>query len=160
MSTVDTEPEDCMESKDDMNSLQDKFLEFGTRVSDIIRSIKEFQNFGKTLEKECLSLTRQLTKFKKSKSKSASRPLSGFAIPTKLSDELYAFLKIQPGTLIARKDVTKLMNTYIVENECRDTKDKRRIIPNAPLQELFCCDEDEHITYFNLQTYMKKHYVK
>jgi hypothetical protein len=148
------------DAKDDMNSLQDKFLEFGTRVSDIIRSIKEFQNFGKTLEKECLSLTRQLTKFKRSKAKSASRPLSGFAIPTKLSDELYAFLKIQPGTLIARKDVTKLMNTYIVENECRDTKDKRRIIPNAPLQELFCCDEDEHITYFNLQTYMKKHYVK
>ena len=53
-----------------------------------------------------------------------------------------------------------MMNEYIVKHECRDEKDKRNIIPNEELQALFHCGSDEQITYFNLQSYMKQHYLK
>lgn len=137
-----------------------KLVEFNDKINAIVKQMKELQSFGKGLEKEYNQVSKQLVKLKKSRSKASSRPLSGFAVPSRLTDELYDFLKIQKGTLIARKDVTKMMNEYIIENECRDNNDKRNIIPNEALQTLFCCGPDEKITYFNLQKYMKKHYIK
>jgi len=142
------------------HKIQEKFNEMDRRIHDIYRSLKDLQTYSKGFSKDFNSLSKQLNKLEKHKARTSARPLSGFAIPTKLSDELYRFLQIQPGTMIARKDVTKMMNKYIVENNCRDEKDKRKIIPNEELQQLFECDEDAQITYFNLQTYMKKHYVK
>lgn len=137
-----------------------KLIEFNEKINEMVKQMKELQAYGKVLDKEFNGVSRQLMKLKKTKNKSSSRPLSGFAVPSRLTDELYEFLKIQKGTLIARKDVTKMMNEYIVKNECRDEKDKRNIIPNEELQTLFHCGPDEQITYFNLQSYMKQHYLK
>lgn len=137
-----------------------KLLEFNEKINEMVKQMKELQAYGKVLDKEFNGVSRQLLKLKKIKNKSSSRPLSGFAVPSRLTDELYEFLKIQKGTLIARKDVTKMMNEYIVKHECRDEKDKRNIIPNEELQALFHCGSDEQITYFNLQSYMKQHYLK
>lgn len=137
-----------------------KLIEFNEKINEMVKQMKELQAYGKVLDKEFNGVSRQLMKLKKTKNKSSSRPLSGFAVPSRLTDELYEFLKIQKGTLIARKDVTKMMNEYIVKHECRDEKDKRNIIPNEELQTLFHCGPDEQITYFNLQSYMKQHYLK
>lgn len=137
-----------------------KLTEFNEKINEMVKQMKELQAYGKSLDKEFNAVSRQLMKLKKTKNKSSSRPLSGFAVPSRLTDELYEFLKIQKGTLIARKDVTKMMNEYIIEHNCRDEKDKRNIIPNEALQELFNCGPDEQITYFNLQSYMKQHYLK
>ena len=143
-----------------LQKIQEKFAEMDKRIHDINRSLKDLQSYSKSFAKDFNSLSKQLNKLEKHRAKTSSRPLSGFAIPTKLSDQLYDFLNIQPGTMIARKDVTKMMNNYIVEHNCRDEKDKRKISPNEELRKLFGCDEDTQITYFNLQTYMKQHYVK
>lgn len=137
-----------------------KLIEFNEKINEMVKQMKELQAYGKVLDKEFNAVSKQLMKLKKIKKKSSSRPLSGFAVPSRLTDELYEFLKIQKGTLIARKDVTKMMNEYIVKHECRDEKDKRNIIPNEELQALFNCGQDEQITYFNLQSYMKQHYLK
>lgn len=137
-----------------------KLTEFNEKINEMVKQMKELQAYGKALDKEFNVVSRQLMKLKKTKNKSSSRPLSGFAVPSRLTDELYEFLKIQKGTLIARKDVTKMMNEYIIEHDCRDDTDKRKIIPNEALQELFNCGPEEQITYFNLQSYMKQHYVK
>tara|TARA_Y100000389_G_scaffold94530_1_gene91174 strand:+ start:593 stop:1048 length:456 start_codon:yes stop_codon:yes gene_type:complete len=137
-----------------------KLIEFNEKINEMVKQMKELQAYGKVLDKEFNAVSKQLMKLKKIKNKSSSRPLSGFAVPSRLTDELYEFLKIQKGTLIARKDVTKMMNEYIVKHECRDEKDKRNIIPNEELQALFNCGQDEQITYFNLQSYMKQHYLK
>tara|TARA_B100001564_G_C20581164_1_gene643210 strand:+ start:482 stop:1024 length:543 start_codon:yes stop_codon:yes gene_type:complete len=148
------------EKPSSLHKIQDKFNEMDKRIHEIYKSLKDLQAYSKSFAKDFNSLSKQLNKLEKHKAKTSARPLSGFAIPTKLSDELYKFLNIQPGTMIARKDVTKMMNNYIVENSCRDDKDKRKIIPNEELKKLFGCEDNTQITYFNLQTYMKKHYVK
>lgn len=145
--------------KDDISRFQKALSDHSQRISDVMKTLKELQMDSKTIEKDFQSVIKYLNKSTRKK-KTTTRPLSGFAVPTKLTDELYAFLNIQPGTMIARKDVTKMMNTYIVENNCRDEHDRRKIIPNEALKKLFRCEDDENITYFNLQTYMKKHYKK
>lgn len=129
------------------------------KLIEISKIVKELTIDSKTMEKEYNAVVKKLQKTNK-KRRNSTRPLSGFAVPTKLTPELYDFLNIQHGTLIARKDVTKMMNKYIVENDCRDNSDRRKIIPNDDLKKLFKCDDGENITYFNLQSYMKKHYTK
>ena len=128
------------------------------KLTDISRIIKELVLESKALERE-FNVT--IKKFKRSsKQKRRVRALSGFAVPIKLSDELYSFLNIEPATTITRKDITKMMNDYIVKNNCRDETDRRKIIPNEALIKLFKCDENENITYFDLQSHMKKHFVR
>lgn len=148
------------EQQQDETIYHKKLVEFNEKINEMVKQMKELQTYGKQLDKEFNSVSKQLSKLKKKNSRQSSRPLSGFAVPSYLTNELYDFLNIQRGTLIARKDVTRMMNEYIVANDCRDEKDKRNIIPDKPLQRLFKCSANEKITYFNLQTYMKQHYVK
>ena len=140
-----------------------KFLEllnnYTERVANVTKELRELASIGKSLEKEFNYVVKQISKQKKNR-RSENRPLSGFAMPSLLTDELYTFLKIKPGTLVPRKDVTRMINEYITSNSLRDEADKRRIMPNEELKQIFKSDGSEQITYFNLQTYMKHHFIK
>lgn len=156
-----TEVNDNNENKNESAQIyQTKLIELMEKINEGVKAQKELLNLTKNLEKDFNKIAKTMNKLQKQKARKSSRPLSGFAIPSKLSDELYEFLKIQPETLIARKDVTKMINEYIKENDCRDQKDRRKIIPNEKLKVLFNCEDNAEITYFNLQSYMKHHYVK
>jgi chromatin remodeling complex protein RSC6 len=80
-----------------------------------------------------------------------------FQIPTKLSDELCVFLGKPKGSEMSRSNVTKAVTTYIKE---KDLKNKHDITPDAPLRKLLGVPSDQQLTYFNLQKYLNKHYVK
>ena len=140
-----------------------KFLEllasYTDRIHQVNKELKELSNIGKTLEKEFNIVVKNISKHKKNK-RAENRPLSGFAMPSLLTNELYSFLNIDTGTLVPRKDVTRMINEYITSNNLRDSKDKRKIIPDQALQKIFNCKQSDEITYFNLQTYMKHHFVK
>ena len=98
---------------------------------------------------------------KKNKNKSnEKRHPSGFAVPYKLSEELYSFLNINNGEKVPRNDVTRMINEYITKNNLRDEKDKRIIKPNKELHKIFNSSNDDSITYFNLQSYIKHHFIK
>ncbi len=83
--------------------------------------------------------------------------LSIFEIPTRLSDELCAFLGKSKGSEMSRSNVTKAVTTYIKE---KGLKNKHDIKPDAALKKLLAVPEGEALTYFNLQKYLNKHYVK
>ena len=162
---VETENSDKSSDKsseknvEDEQCFRDLLTAHSSKLLDLSKMVKELMIESKSIERDFNIIVKKMQKTSKKK-RNSTRPLSGFAVPTKLTPELYDFLNIQHGTLIARKDVTKMMNKYIVENDCRDTLDRRKIIPNDALRKLFKCNEDENITYFNLQTFMKKHYTK
>jgi len=139
---------------------QIKLSGYTSKLSDLIKEMKELQSIGKTIEKDFNTISKNINKSKKGKKSTKARPLSGFAVPSALSQELYEFLNITKGEMVPRKDVTKMINDYIKANECRDEKDKRKILPDAALKAIFNCGDDDNITYFNLQTYMKHHYIK
>ena len=58
---------------------------------------------------------------------------------------------------MARTTVTSKIIKYIKDNELQDPKNKKVILLDNKLESLLKSDGNE-ITFFNLQTYMSKHY--
>jgi len=80
-----------------------------------------------------------------------------FERPTKITDELCTFLGKAAGTLMSRSEVTKAVNCYVKE---KDLKNKHDIKPDAALKKLLAIPDGDVLTYFNLQRYLNRHYVK
>ena len=87
------------------------------------------------------------------------RAPSGFAKPTLISDELCHSLG-QNGSEMARTEVTKRLTSYIKQGKLQDSENKRKIIPDSKLRKLLNVSENDEVTYFNLQTYLKVHFPK
>jgi upstream activation factor subunit UAF30 len=85
------------------------------------------------------------------------RAPSIFERPTQVTDELCKFLGKANGTLMSRSEVTKAVNNYVKE---KNLKNKHDIKPDAALKKLLAIGEGEPLTYFNLQRYLNRHYVK
>ena len=85
------------------------------------------------------------------------RALSIFERPTQVTDELCKFLGKPNGTLMSRSEVTKGVNNYVKEH---NLKNKHDIKPDAPLKKLLAIGDGELLTYFNLQRYLNRPYVK
>jgi chromatin remodeling complex protein RSC6 len=115
----------------------------------------------KTLEK---IVSREMKNAQKASSKkrrsNVNRKPSGFVKPTRISDELAQFLGKTVGTEMARTDVSKEINTYIQANDLQDKKNGRVIHPDEKLTKLLKVSKDDELTYFNLQRYMKHHFMK
>lgn len=85
------------------------------------------------------------------------RQPSIFERPVKVTEELCKFLGKPTGTLMSRSEVTKAVNTYVKE---KGLKVKHDIKPDAPLKKLLAIGDADPLTYFNLQRYLNRHYVK
>jgi len=72
------------------------------------------------------------------------------------------FLGEPLGTEMARTDVSKKINKYIEKNGLKDQKNDRKINHDEKLGNLLRLKEEEEdkLTYFNLQKYMKHHFIK
>ena len=85
------------------------------------------------------------------------RQPSIFERPTEVTEELCRFLGKPKGTLMSRSEVTKGVNAYVKE---KNLKNKHNITPDASLKTLLAVPDTEVLTYFNLQRYLNRHYVK
>lgn len=125
------------------------------------QDVKDINNNLKFIQKFMLKNNKVAAK-KSTKNQKDKKPPSGFAKPTKISDELAEFLNLEKGSLLARTDVTRLINQYIVKNNLQDPKDRRHIIPDDSLRNIMQLEKDstENVTYFNLQRFIKHHFMK
>ena len=119
----------------------------------------------KTLSARVRSLQKQYTKASKSgrsraKKSGGSKTVSGFATPTKISNELCTFMGLQNGTEVARTEVTKYLSKYIKDHSLQDSKNRRVILPDKKLGKLLNVGKTDSVTYFNIQKYMKPHFTK
>jgi chromatin remodeling complex protein RSC6 len=129
------------------------------QLSSILATVKsDFKVLSKTIARE----QKLASKSSKGNRKvSASRKPSGFIKPTLISDELARFLGKSIGSEMARTDVSKEINQYIRTNNLQDKENGRKIHPDAKLSSLLNIQpNDEPLTYFNLQRFMKHHFVK
>jgi chromatin remodeling complex protein RSC6 len=85
------------------------------------------------------------------------RQPSIFERPVKVTDELCKFLGKPNGTQMSRSEVTKAVNNYVKE---KGLKNKHDIKPDAALKKLLTITDADKLTYFNLQKYLNRHYVK
>jgi chromatin remodeling complex protein RSC6 len=141
---------------------------FATQFSSLLEKIQSLSNELRGLATTVKNLQKDHSKFvrensrknAKRQTKKVNRAPSGFAHPTLLSKEMYAFLGKKDGELVVRNDVIRQLNAYVVDNNLREPTDKRRIVPDAKLKSLVNVPDGETLTYFNIQKYIKHHFIK
>lgn len=154
-------------------SILAEFEEIINSIDVEISSIRENKTkskgikFLRTLNKRLKSLKVQTTRIKQRsstvKKDSVNNSNSGFLKPVKISNEMAKFTGWDVNELKSRVDVTKYLCKYIKENELQNPKDRRQIIADAKLAKLIKFDakkENEPLTYYRLQTYLKNHFIK
>jgi len=110
----------------------------------------------KNIKKEFKMLKKEADK---NKNKGNKKP-SGFATPSKVTNELCLFMNEKEGSEIARTDVTKALIDYIHKNNLQNSENKQFIIPDEKLKTLLGINDGDKVTYFTLQKYMNKHFIK
>jgi chromatin remodeling complex protein RSC6 len=142
--------------------LSAKFAEFGAKLQQtvsLLTTLKtEYKSLSKVLEKnQRLAMKKMNDKRKKA---SGNRQPSGFVKPTPITNELATFLGKSHGTLIARTEVSREINKYIRAHSLQDKSNGRKIIPDEKLSALLNISANDELTYFNLQKFMKHHFIK
>lgn len=77
-----------------------------------------------------------------------------------MSKELCDFLNEPVGTEMARTVVTKHITNYVKEHNLQNQENRRQILCDDKLMNLLKVDDTVVLTYFNLQKYMKVHFIK
>ena len=137
-----------------------KVQEFGAKLQQMAGLFASMKSDYKTLEKVFSRELKSAQKNSKKRKTTGNRQPSGFVKPTRISDELAKFLGKTIGTEMARTEVSKEINAYIREKGLQDKENGRRIHPDANLSKLLALTGADELTYFNLQRYMKHHFIK
>jgi chromatin remodeling complex protein RSC6 len=154
------------EVSDDVNQRITSAIE---RVQQVQAAVKDLVALLKTLQKDVAKLQKRDGKKTRRTAANATaaaggeaqpRKPSGFAKPTLLSKELCDFLGVPADSMLARTEVTRLLNKYVKDHNLQDPQDKRTIRPDNKLQKVLNIDGNVQLTYFNLQSHIKHHFVK
>ena len=137
-----------------------KLQEFGAKLQQLTGLLAALKQDYKTLDKTILREMKVLQKNTKKRKPNANRAPSGFVKPTLISKELAKFLGKVDGTEMARTEVSKEINQYIRANSLQDKDNGRIIKADTKLKKLLNLNDEDQLTYFNLQRYMKHHFIK
>lgn len=136
-------------------------LSFEEKLELIRESLRENYAQQKKLMndlKELLSLHKKDIKtVSKSNSFVNSGKHSGFNKPEPVPESLKNLLKIEEDSM-PRSKVTALLYKYFTDNNMYNTKTKKEIIPNKKIKKIFGMQDEDTITFYNLQSWLKKVY--
>ena len=148
-------------------SLHDLFTNLNKAFQELNSHVSLLKNEFRQVEKQVTREMRVLDKMNARRNKNkGNRAPSGFVKPTKISNDLAAFLGKEPGTMMARTDVTKQITAYIRANDLQDKTNGRLILADDKLKKLLNYDEKkltdpkQQLSYFNLQRFLSCHFEK
>lgn len=144
---------------DDIHEINDDFLTIINSISLLKTNMTELQNNLRILEKKTNKKFKIFIKEKNKIKNKANKLPSGFAKPSKISNELCKFLDKPEGTEMARTEVTQHLIKYIKQHNLENNENKKCIKPDDKLTSLLDIDSDIELTYFNIQGYMNKHFT-
>ena len=134
---------------------------FGVKITEVAAFHANLKTQFKVLQKVVLKEHKTAQKVSNRRNKrSGNRKPSGFVRPCLVSDELATFLGKPAGSEMARTEVSKEINNYIRVNSLQDEKNGRQINADSKLSTLLKLQPGDSLTYFNLQRYMKHHFLK
>ena len=143
------------------STFADKAAEFAKKMQEVSSLLSSLRSEFKSLEK---GWNREMKNAQKAgakrKRKSGNRSPSGFVKPTLISAELATFLGKPTGSEMARTEVSKEINEYIRTHKLQNKDNGRIIEADAKLSTLLKLKKDDELSYFNLQRYMKSHFIK
>jgi chromatin remodeling complex protein RSC6 len=88
------------------------------------------------------------------------RANNAFLVQRPLTEELCHFMGLKAGETRSQTQVTKFISEYVKTHSCFDPSFKRRILPNAALAKLLRVSDKDEVTYLNLQSFLKAHFIK
>jgi chromatin remodeling complex protein RSC6 len=144
----------------EVNDLFTQFEEMMDSLSSVKFQISGLQQSLKLLEKNVKKQMKGLKKEVTKKKSKGNRQPSGFAMPSKVTKELCDFMNKTEGTEIARTEVTRALVAYIKQNKLENEHNSKIITPDLKLKFLLGLEDGQELTYFNIQKYMNKHFVK
>jgi chromatin remodeling complex protein RSC6 len=150
-----------------LNSLQETLKALGSEVSAKIRSaVHEAVEATKALKREARDSKKRRRKDPKDmtpeekKAWEARRANNAFLKLRPISDELSSFMGLPAKSQQSQTEVTKYISNYVKSHKCFDPNFKRRIVPDAKLAKLLRVKDGQEVTYLNLQSFLKVHFIK
>lgn len=139
-------------------------MDFSEDFSDILENLGQLRKNITVIQNQIKNLEGRVKKEQEKQKKTKQqrkKTISGFAKPTKISDQLCEFMGIETGTELARTEVTKYLHEYIKKNSLQVESNKTLIVPDNNLKNLLELEDDvnKEIHFFSLQKYMNKHFV-
>jgi hypothetical protein len=137
--------------------------EFTTKVRDAVKNVhdaikatkREARDSKKKKKKNPADMTPE-----ERKTWEARRANNAFLVQRPLTDELCVFMGLPSGSKRSQTEVTKFISAYVKTHSCFDPTFKRRILPNAALAKLLRVADKDEVTYLNLQSFLKVHFIK
>ena len=126
---------------------------------------------SKTLSVEMKTLTKDVnklrvskrTKVKKVVDPDVPRKISALERPVEISSELSEFLGLPVGEFQSRQFITKQVNKYVKDHDMQNPENRRYILldtsDEAKKLGKLLREPDQPLTFFNIQRYLKVHYV-
>jgi chromatin remodeling complex protein RSC6 len=143
----------------EFSDFHDDFLSIINAISLLKINMTELQNNLRNLEKKTNKKFKSFLKQNIKIKKMGNKKPSGFAKPSKISNELCKFLNKPDGTEMARTEVTQHLIKYIKNHNLENNENKKIIKPDDKLSTLLDINSDIELTYFNIQGYMNKHFT-
>jgi chromatin remodeling complex protein RSC6 len=168
--TVSTEPSEVQVSESEQVVTLEVTEESNTEIlfNKLINQFQDIQSVMKTLHSNLKVLQKEVSKERKESKKKESKikkksgkkkSPSGFAKPAPITDDLASFLGLGSGVELARTDVTTKIIAYVKEHGLQNPANKKQIVPDEKLAKILLVPDSEVVTFFNLQTYLKKHFL-
>ena len=137
--------------------------DLSTRVRDAVKAVQEAAKAAKREARDskkkkkvdpATMTTEQRAAWEKRRANNA------FLVQRPLTDELCHFMGLKSGETRSQTQVTKFISEYVKTHSCFDPSFKRRILPNAALAKLLRVGDKDEVTYLNLQSFLKVHFIK
>jgi chromatin remodeling complex protein RSC6 len=142
-------------SHEELESLANDMIKMAKRVLEVSRLARK--DFAKQVKK-----AEQGGKKRRAKNADGSSTHSNsvFLQPSKISPALAKFCGVTADTMISRTDATRKIAAYIKEHNLQNPENRREILSDATLVSLFALTSEDKLNYFNLQRYIKPHFIK
>jgi chromatin remodeling complex protein RSC6 len=164
---VEAAPAETRSADAILSALQETLKSLGSEVTSRVRAaVHEAVEATKALKREARDSKKRRRKDpsemtpEEKKAWEARRANNAFLKLRPISDELSSFMGLPPKSQRSQTDVTKFVSNYVKTHNCFDPNFKRRIIPDAKLAKLLRVKDGQEVTYLNLQSFLKVHFLK
>lgn len=144
---------------EETNNIYEQFEGISNSISLFKNQFNSLQQQLRVLEKTVKKQMKTLKKVATKNKNKGNRKPSGFAKPSKVTNELCEFMNKKEGTEIARTEVTRALCSYIKEHKLENKENSKIIAPDNKLKMLLGIEEGQELTYFTIQKFMNKHFI-
>lgn len=149
-----TETKVEVDSHEELETLANDLIKLGKRVleasrqarKDFTKQVKKAEQGGKRRHRKADGET--------------SHSNSVFLQPCKVSPALATFCGVASDAMISRTEATRAIAAYIKKHNLQNPENRREIRADATLTKLFALGAEDKLNYFNLQRYIKPHFIK